>query len=75
MAGRQQLPGEAGQQPGRVAQALELGGRQQLGQALVQLGGLAHAARGEQARQQRRDAGLLQRPGGARRDFAFDQLR
>jgi hypothetical protein len=39
-------------------------------QAVVQLVLPEHAARGVQARQQRVDAGLLQRPGGARRDVA-----
>ena len=47
-----------------------VGRRQQARQAVVELVGAAHAARGEQARQQRVHAGLLQRPGGARRHVA-----
>jgi hypothetical protein len=50
--------------------ALQGVGWQQAGQAVVELVGAAHAARGEQARQQRVHAGLFEREGGARRHVA-----
>ena len=52
---------------GRAEQARR---RQQRRQAVVELVGGAHAAGGEQARQQRMHARLLERPGGARRHVA-----
>ena len=54
--------------------ALHAGGRQQARQAVVQFVLAQHAARRIQARQQRMDAGLLERPGGARRNVAGDDL-
>ena len=54
--------------------AFHAGGRQQARQAVVQFVLAEHAARGVQARQQRMDAGLLQRPGGARRNVAGDDF-
>ena len=63
-----------GQQPGGRVGAVQRGRRQQPGQAVVEFVGLAHAACGEQARQQRVHAGLLQRKGGARRHVAGLQV-
>ena len=53
--------------------AEQAGRRQQARQGVVELVGGADAARGEQARQQRVHAGLLEGPGGARRDVAVDE--
>jgi hypothetical protein len=54
--------------------ALQRGGRQQAAQAVVEFVLGQHAAGGVQAGQQRVDAGLFQRPGGARRNVAGDDL-
>ena len=59
-----------GQQPRRGVAALQRGRRQQLRQRVVELVGARHAARGEQARQQRVHAGLLERERDARRHVA-----
>ncbi len=64
-----------GQQDGSLIDAFEFGRRQQLRQAFVELGAGAQATRSEQARQQRVDAGLLKRPGGARRHIAHDEFQ
>ena len=63
-----------GQQPGGVLRALHLLGGNQPGEALVEVALVLHAAGGEEARQQRVDAGLLQGPGGARRNVAGDEF-
>ena len=54
-----------GQQRGGGVDAQQVTRWQQARQAVVQLGGAGHAACGIQLRQQRVDAGLLQRPSGA----------
>jgi hypothetical protein len=59
-----------GQQARGLGAAAQRGRRQQLRHRVVELLGAAHAARGEQAREQRMHAGLLQRERGARRDVA-----
>jgi hypothetical protein len=64
-----------GQQARRGLGALQLLRRQQLRQPVVQLVGLTHAARGQQARQQRMRTGLLQRKHAARRRVAQFQPR
>jgi hypothetical protein len=64
-----------GQQLRGLGGAFQAFGRLQPGQRVVQLIGRTHAARCEQPRQQRRDAGLFQRPDGARRHVAGQQLR
>jgi hypothetical protein len=60
-----------GQQLGRLQRAAQRRRRQQPAQAVVELVGRMHAPRRIQLRQQRVDAGLLQRPDAARRDFAY----
>ncbi len=65
------LRNRIGQHYGGLCGALHRGRGQQQGQAVVQLGFALHAARRIQARQQRVNAGLLQRPGGARWNVAY----
>ena len=59
-----------GEQPRGRGGAEQARRRQQARQAVVELVGGLHAAGGEQARQQRMHARLLERPGGARRHVA-----
>ena len=59
-----------GEQPGRVGGAFEFGRGDQLGQRIVELLRRGDAACGVQPREQRVDAGLFERPGGAGRYVA-----
>ena len=60
-----------GQQTGGLLRAAQRGRRQQFGQSVVEFVGAVDAARRIKLRQQRVNAGLLQRPDAARRHVAY----